>query len=149
MSFRRQPGAARIGQHTRPSRTARLPAEAEAVTTVLDDAESSPVLSTVSADGVAVVTLRGEIDLVVVPSIRASLREIFVDGSAAAVRVDLSRVGFIDSSGLGVLLWAHKQARVFQVEFALVSPTPSVSQVMRVLGLDRILTVLPAADRAS
>ena len=115
------------------------------MTTVLDDAESSPVLSTVCSDGVALVTLHGEVDLVVVPQVRTALREVFVAGAVDQVHVDLSQVGFIDSSGLGLLVWAHKQARVFQVGFALVAPTPAVLQVLRLLGLDRILTILPSA----
>jgi anti-sigma B factor antagonist len=113
------------------------------MTTVLDEAESadSPVDSTVSSDGVTVVALRGEIDLVVVPAVRTALREVFVEGAADRVHVDLSRVEFIDSSGVGLLVWAYKQARVFQIGFALVAPTPPVSQVLRVLGVDRIIDV--------
>lgn len=115
------------------------------MTTVLDetDGTASPVLSTERRDDVVVVTLQGEIDLVVVSPVRAALREVFVEGAAGTVHVDLSRVAFIDSSGLGVLVWAFKQARVFQVDYALVAPSAEVAQVLRVLGLDRIITVLP------
>jgi anti-sigma B factor antagonist len=95
---------------------------------------------------VAVVSLQGDIDLAVVAPVRAGLREVFVEGSAATVHVDLTRVRFIDSSGIGVLVWAHKQARVFQVDYALVGPSTEVAQVLRVLGLDRILTILPAVE---
>lgn len=118
------------------------------MTTVLDESESAetPVASTVRAGGVTVVALRGELDLVAVPPVRAALREVFVRGGADRVHLDLSRVEFIDSSGVGLLVWAYKQARVFQVGFALVTPTPDVSQVLRVLGLDRVLDVLPAED---
>jgi len=97
-------------------------------------------VATTRVDGVVIVSLGGELDLECVPSVRAELRDVFVHGGEE-LRIDLSAVDFIDSTGLGALVWAWKQARMFRMRFVVVNPSAEVSRLLDLSGLDRIFTV--------
>ena len=86
-------------------------------------------------DGRLCVTVVGEVDLYTAPQLKHALER-----PATAVIVDLADCEFIDSTGLGVLVAAHKRAGRFE----LVAPTLAVRRTLEVSGLDRILTVLPS-----
>jgi anti-anti-sigma factor len=59
-------------------------------------------------DGVAVVEVRGEIDLVTAPQLAAAVEEAILDhGAPRPLLVDLGECTFMDSTGLAVLLRAQ------------------------------------------
>lgn len=94
-----------------------------------------------------VVTLTGEVDLAVAGAVRTCLRELMVAG-ASHVLVDLREVTFMDSMGLGVLVAARKQARVFRGSFGLVAPSPPVARVLSLTSLDKFLPSFASVDEA-
>jgi anti-anti-sigma factor len=55
------------------------------------------------------------------------------------IRVDLARVEFMDSAGLGVLLMARMRAREVGRRLSVVAPSPTVDRLLRVSGLRDIL----------
>jgi anti-sigma B factor antagonist len=59
-------------------------------------------------DGYAVVSASGELDLGTVSILRTALQNVVVPGVRLVV-VDAAELNFIDSSGLGALVGAHKQ----------------------------------------
>ncbi len=82
-----------------------------------------------------VVTLAGELDLA-----SASLLQKELDGitrGGGAVVIDLSRLRFIDSSGLHVLLRAERQLRASGGQLVLVHGPRAVRRVFEVTGLDQ------------
>ena len=97
-------------------------------------------LATTRDGAVALVELRGDVDLACAASIRSELRTVFVEGGDE-LRVDLSGVHFIDSTGLGALVWAWKQTRMFRMRFVVVSPSVEVTRMLAMSGLDRIFDV--------
>ncbi|MBV8217174.1 MAG: STAS domain-containing protein [Solirubrobacterales bacterium] len=70
---------------------------------------SFEIRETVDADGVVRVALIGELDIAVADAVDQRLRQLRDDGSA--VRLDLSRLDFIDSSGVQTLVLGMKHAR--------------------------------------
>jgi anti-sigma B factor antagonist len=103
--------------------------------------ESLPCHVSTSRDGGrTVVQLSGELDLECVPVVRAELRDVFVQGGEALV-IDMAGVEFIDSTGLGALVWAWKQARLFRMDFSVVNPSPEATRLLALSGLDRIFAV--------
>ncbi|HEY2791817.1 MAG TPA: STAS domain-containing protein [Micromonosporaceae bacterium] len=60
-------------------------------------------ISTVAEAGGVRIQLAGDIDLVAVPAIASEI-DSALTGDASAIRIDLSKVTFIDSSGIGALL---------------------------------------------
>lgn len=80
----------------------------------------------------------GDIDLYQAPKFRARAEEHV--RAAAQPRIDLSQVPFVDSAGLAVLLVVARQAREQGKALRLVA-TGSPRRVLRITGIDRVLTV--------
>jgi anti-sigma B factor antagonist len=90
--------------------------------------------------GMAVVRLRGEIDLVTCETLREALAGI---DDAATVTVDLRGLDFMDSSGIRCLLDADRAARERGVDFRLIDGA-AVSGVLDVSGVRPYLDFVEA-----
>jgi anti-sigma B factor antagonist len=53
-------------------------------------------------------------------------------------------VTFIDSSALGVLVVARTRGVAKEVDVVLRAPSPQVSRVLQITGLDQIFTIEPS-----
>jgi anti-sigma B factor antagonist len=89
--------------------------------------------------GVVVASLSGDVDLARSPRARELLLGLV--GAGRNVLVDLSAVGYIDSSGVASLIEAFQLARRAGTGFALVSPTASALRVLELARLDRVFTI--------
>jgi anti-sigma B factor antagonist len=89
---------------------------------------------------VTVVSFSGEIDLGASPRARALLLECV--RRDRNLRVDLTAVTYIDSSGVASLIEAFQSARKHGTEFALVGVSASVRRVLELGRLDRIIPIL-------
>jgi anti-anti-sigma factor len=83
----------------------------------------------------------GEVDLATSPQLHAKLVDLVEVGEAGSVVVDLTPVAFMDSTGLGVLLAAHKRARANGGRVLLVCPEGPVLRVVRLTGMDKVLSI--------
>jgi anti-sigma B factor antagonist len=83
--------------------------------------------------------LRGELEL----STAAQLREAFVQVGQANrhIIVDLQRVQFIDSAGLGILVGGLKRARSSGGDLELICTSPDLLRTLKMTGLDKIFTI--------
>jgi anti-sigma B factor antagonist len=81
-----------------------------------------------------VLTLRGELDIATVSVLQEGLDHA-VRGKAAMV-VDLSRLRFIDSSGLHLLVRAERQLRDLGVQLVLVRGPRAVQRLFALTSLD-------------
>lgn len=82
--------------------------------------------------------LAGEIDAHTAPEFESALHE-FVDEHTSA-RVDLTGVAFMDSSGLRALITGALASRERGGDVVVV-PSPIVSRLLEMSGLDQHLTV--------
>ncbi len=98
-------------------------------------------LSIVEEGEIAVVTLKGDIDLEHSSRMRQSLLGVL--GDARGIIVDLAGVTMIDSSGVASLLEGIQEARKKGKDFILAAPG---DPVMRVLNLARLDMVFQIAD---
>jgi anti-sigma B factor antagonist len=94
-----------------------------------------------------VATLVGELDIYTVSSVRATLDDLLVDGASPVV-VDLTGLTFMDSSGLGTLVAAHKKARVLRSALVVVCADGVVLRLLSVTGLIRVLHVAQSVEHA-
>ena len=83
--------------------------------------EASRTASTRWEGGVAVVSVSGELDLATAPAVRTELEHVLRQGGEG-LHVDMSDVRFVDSTGLGVLVWAWEQARAQRMELPGAEP---------------------------
>lgn len=92
-----------------------------------------------SADGTLVVTLRGEVDLLVVSDLRPRFEAALADGARTVV-FDLGEVSFIDSSGLGLIAAPLSEDRTVVVRNA----TGPVRMVIHSVGFADVVSFDPA-----
>lgn len=83
-----------------------------------------------------VIQLTGDIDIFTSAALRGRLLEALRHSSDLLI-LDLSRVSFCDSSGLGVLVGVQRRARSMGITLALTTPTSYMSELLRNTGLDR------------
>lgn len=86
---------------------------------------------------VVVVEVGGDLDVQTGPALREELYALAAQGEADVV-LDLSRVGFLDSSGLGVLVGGLKRMRASQGSLRLAGCTAAVADVLNLTGLNRV-----------
>ncbi|MET8413376.1 STAS domain-containing protein [Streptomyces sp. NPDC005195] len=111
------------------------------------DSPRLSVTRSTTAEGIAVLALRGEIDFTTGTEVQRAL--LGPDGEAAArTVVELSQVTFMDSSGINALIGAHHAATALRGWVRLAAPSPSILRVLRIVGLDTVITCYPTLQQA-
>ena len=88
--------------------------------------------------GLALVSVSGELDLHTTPELQDGIEKAGATGADTVV-VDLSRISFIDSSALGVLVQETRRLEGRGDRLALVTNDPRTLRVFEVSGLNRVL----------
>jgi anti-sigma B factor antagonist len=88
----------------------------------------------------AVVDVKGEIDVYTAPKLREQLIELVSDGSYHIV-VDLEKVDFLDSTGLGVLVGGLKRVRSHDGSLQLVCTQEKILKIFRITGLTKVFPI--------
>jgi anti-sigma B factor antagonist len=86
--------------------------------------------------GAMVVTVRGEIDTVSVPTLKAALDGI---DPTSTVSVDMAGVTFMDSSGLSALAVQTMRVRAEGGSLTISHPSSSVRRVVELAGMGELL----------
>lgn len=86
------------------------------------------------AEGGARVELAGELDLAAAPEFERELERL-LDQPLVSLALDLSRLAFIDSSGLGALCRAREVCGQRGIELRLVSVPDHARRVLEITGL--------------
>ncbi|MFD5818555.1 STAS domain-containing protein [Streptomyces sp. NPDC127038] len=107
-------------------------------------AEEAPVSidATAYGEGIALVTVAGELDVETAPELKDRLAD-QVRGGRRHLLLDLSAVPFMDSSGINALLKAHDVAGRAGGGVCLVSPAQAVRRVLDITGVS---LAIPSTD---
>ena len=89
----------------------------------------------------------GPIDLHVSPEMRAALRTM-IDKKPKRLVVDLSRVPYVDSSGLAVLIGAMQSLELDGGLFMLAGAQETVRTILESARLDQYFLMFPNVDAA-
>ncbi len=101
-----------------------------------------PSLSlTVDHDGAAaVVAVAGDLEFATAATLRTTLIDLAQRGCDPLV-VDLSRLDFVDSTGLSLLVQAKQRIESQGHRFVLRNPTDRVQRVLEISGLSELFTI--------
>jgi anti-sigma B factor antagonist len=99
-------------------------------------------------EGVRVFPLEGEIDLHVSPGIAMSLRQM-IAAQPAQLLIDLSRVSYVDSSGLAVFIEAMQGVGKYGGKFGLIGMQQTVRSIFEIARLDQVFRIFPDLEAAS
>src|SRR5581483_4884726 len=90
--------------------------------------------------GCTVLVARGELDIAAAPLLRDRIAEA-VAGGAKELVCDMAEVNFVDSSGLSVLVSAHKRAEAASGRFVIANPQRQLLRLLEVSGTREYLEV--------
>ncbi|WP_116248206.1 STAS domain-containing protein [Nocardiopsis sp. FIRDI 009] len=99
-------------------------------------------------DTARVLSLDGEIDMATEHRFQDAVIEALTTQPSGRVVLDCSDLRFIDSSGLRVLIRAHKAAREQRALLAIAAPSDRVLQTLRVTALDTRIPVFSSVAEA-
>ena len=89
-----------------------------------------------SKDGIEVIDVEGEIDIYTAPRLRELLTDLASKDNCQLI-VNLEKVKFLDSTGLGVLVGALKRVRARDGSLDLVCPQQRLLKIFRTTGLTK------------
>ena len=98
-------------------------------------------------DGIEVIDVQGEIDMYTAPRLRELLIDLVSKGDYQLV-VNLDEVGFLDSTGLGVLVGGLRRVRVHDGSLDLVCTRERILRIFRVTGLTEVFGIYETVDQA-
>jgi anti-anti-sigma factor len=88
-----------------------------------------------SAGDECVLVLRGELDPHTAPLLRDQIDRATADGSTQTLVLDVGGLRFIDSSGLRVIISAHKEMTARSGRLVLRAPTDTTRRLLDITGL--------------
>jgi len=91
-------------------------------------------------NGTAVIAVRGDVDVYTAPQLWETI-DAAIAGTPHELVIDLTDVGFLDSSGLSVLVKAHKRLRPVEGSVVVRGATEQVYMALEISKLTSVLTV--------
>jgi anti-anti-sigma factor len=101
-----------------------------------------------SEDGVETVLVEGELDIATAAGLISILNSSVAEALKAVV-VDLTRVGFMDSTGLALLINANRRLKLRRKGFAVVCPPGPLRRVFEITDMLDTLHVHPDRESAA
>jgi anti-sigma B factor antagonist len=100
-----------------------------------------------AAGDVTVIEVSGEIDVYTAPRLREKIISL-VDAGRYHIVVDMERVEFLDSTGLGVLVGGLKRVRAHDGGIDLVCTQERILRIFRITGLSKVFVIFDTVDAA-
>jgi anti-sigma B factor antagonist len=87
-------------------------------------------------------TVAGEIDLYTAPRLHGELVAALAGETPVRLVIDMSDVEFCDSTGMNILLAAHRRAQEQGGDLQLAAPRATVRKILQVTGLETVFAVV-------
>lgn len=94
-----------------------------------------------------VVEVEGQIDLYSAPDFKEHTSRVIDEGKSCVI-VDLTRVTFLDSTGLGILMSALNRLRAARATLLLVVTDYDIERLFEITGLDGMFRIYRSRDDA-
>ena len=93
-----------------------------------------------SVGGRSIIALTGEVDVYSAYKLRETIKDLVEEGRYDIV-VDLERVAFLDSTGLGVLVGGLKRVKHHQGELGIICDQERILRIFRITGLTKVFPI--------
>lgn len=101
-------------------------------------------------DHSARINMTGRFDFKVHRDFKNAYAPLLNDAAVQVIDIEMSKVDYIDSSALGMLMLLYERAKAANKTIELPNPSRAVSQMLEVANFDRIInikqTALPNAE---
>ena len=98
-------------------------------------------------DGIEVIDVGGKIDISTAPRLRELLIDLVSKDNHQLI-VNLERVEFLDSTGLGVLVGGLKRVRAHDGSLDLVCTQERILKIFRITGLTKVFGIHQTVNQA-
>ncbi|MFN2518873.1 MAG: STAS domain-containing protein [Jatrophihabitantaceae bacterium] len=95
-----------------------------------------------------VLVVGGEVDVYSAPALQEKLSTL-LESDPRAVIVDLTEVGFLDSTGLGVLVAARTAAADAGRSLPIACHNERILKLFKITGLDAVFAIHPSVEAAA
>ena len=92
-------------------------------------------------DGTLRVALEGEIDHHSAVATRGEIDRLICEYRPRRLELALSRIGFMDSSGLGLVMGRYALMRDLGGELAVIDPSPAILRIFKLAGMERLIRI--------
>jgi len=93
-----------------------------------------------SIGGFSLIGLSGEVDVYSAPKLRETIKDLVDEGKYNLV-VDLEKVAFLDSTGLGVLVGGLKRVKHHSGELGVICNQEKILRIFRITGLTKVFPI--------
>lgn len=111
-------------------------------------AEVSLTIELDTKENVLCVRLAGELDHHTADMLREKVTEIIERGQINHIILNLEKLTFMDSSGLGVILGRYKQVKLNNGEMVVCAISPPVKRLFEMSGLFKIINLETSEETA-
>ena len=91
--------------------------------------------------------LEGEVDVYTAPVLRQAILD-QVEGGVKHLLINLTRVEYLDSTGLGILIGGVKRLKEQGGSLRLVGPSARIQRIFEITGLNKIFDVYASEQEA-
>ena len=88
-----------------------------------------------------VVKLKGELDMMITEKLRQEIDSKLEDKRVNNLIINLEKVTFIDSSGLGVIIGRYKKIASRKGRMYIVGASPSVEKILKFSGINKLIPI--------
>ena len=86
------------------------------------------------------ISLEGELDVSTADKLKEHLHTL-VEKKIVDMKIDLTNLDYIDSTGLGVMIGVLKKLKISDKEIYIINPKNNVKKIFTITGLDKIFKV--------
>src|SRR5436305_13594308 len=104
-------------------------------------------LETIKRDQQTVLAVRREIDVYTAPRLRQAIVDL-VDSGVTNLVIDMEKVDFLDSTGLGVLVEGLKRVKTRGGVLSIVVTQDKIIKIFEITGLNKAFSLYSSLDDA-
>lgn len=86
------------------------------------------------------ISLQGELDVSTADKLKEHLHNL-ADKKIIDMKINLTNLEYIDSTGLGVMIGILKKLKISDKEIYIINPKSNVKKIFTITGLDKIFKV--------
>jgi stage II sporulation protein AA (anti-sigma F factor antagonist) len=94
-----------------------------------------------TAGSILSIRIRGEIDHHTASAIRQGIDKLLFEKRPATLILDLSAVGFMDSSGLGLIMGRYSVMKELGGELTVRDPSRETAAILNLAGMERLVRI--------
>lgn len=96
-------------------------------------------------ENVARIIMKGRFDFQVHREFKEAYTKLFDVANVQQIEIEMSKLDYLDSSALGMLMLLNERAKSVNKTITLVNPSGVVSQVLEVANFNRLFTITQSA----